>query len=187
MNPAHEPVDPAWLSVFLSRALANKWCTKIYCTTCGARDFRQGLRDALTVASGKAPPPIQFATYSKADAEILARALAVVTREDFAGPSAEDAMQMIIHEIDSSVGAAFMQGRIAELLGRSWAGGTLACMYAHAEWDRERRRVHADFNDPETVKKRQAEKRRLKAEAHAARLEAKKERDRLWRERNPGG
>lgn len=169
-----------WLGAFLTQALARRWCSKIFCTTCGARDFRQGLRDALTAATSKAPPPIRFATYSKADAEFLAGALAVLTREDFEGASAEHAMQMIIHEIDSSVGAAFMQGRISELLGCSWAGGTLTRMYAHAAWERERRGIHADFNDPEAVKKRRDEKKRLKAEAHAARLEAKKERDRAW-------
>jgi hypothetical protein len=31
------------LTVFLQEATANRWCKKVPCTTCGSKDFRQGL------------------------------------------------------------------------------------------------------------------------------------------------
>ena len=40
------------------------------------------------------------------------------------------------------------------------------------------------MNDPDEVKRRRAEKKRLKQEQHAETLARKAERDRLWRERH---
>ena len=72
--------------------------------------------------------------------------------------------------------------RLAPRVARSWAGGILASMQAHHRYRMEKLRLHKVANSPEQVKLRRELKRRQKQEAHAQRLELKKERDRAWHE-----
>lgn len=116
--------------------------------------------------------------------EALARALAELRREDFAaGEWAHDAMRITLLDIQLAIQPFTMTAFIAPLLGDSWAGRTLGAMLEHHEGRVTERRWQQAYESPEAAQKRRDEKKRLKAEAHATRLEAKKERDRLWRER----
>jgi hypothetical protein len=37
-----------WLEAYLMEAARKELCTKIFCTTCGALEFRQGVLSALS-------------------------------------------------------------------------------------------------------------------------------------------
>ena len=36
-----------WLQAYLIESIDKRLCTSIYCTTCGAQEFRHGLLDAV--------------------------------------------------------------------------------------------------------------------------------------------
>jgi len=51
----------------------------------------------------------------------------------------------------------------------------------------EERRAYLEDQDPEVVRQRREEKRRLRQEKHAERLALKRDRDRIWREAHVAG
>jgi hypothetical protein len=73
-----------WLNAYLVASVRRNLCTRIYCTTCGATEFRRGLLHA--VATAKNQPPSQI--YNLQAAISVAEALAD-TR-----PSDADAIQL---------------------------------------------------------------------------------------------
>lgn len=173
----------AWLQNFLEHATAERWCTKIYCTTCGAWDFRLGLHHALDLAMGRARSNIRGRAllqrgYTLPEAEVLAAALAGV---DFDA----EPLRMILFELHLALSADQMAERIEPLLAGSRAGEVYQGMQWHHTQRVAERSAHEAFNAPEAVAARRAAKRQAKAEAHAARLEAKKARDRAWRAGHP--
>jgi hypothetical protein len=85
------------------------------------------------------------------------------------------------------VGNNTAERELAPLLAGTWAGDVLARMEAHEQRRIEARRAHAESQDPERARQHREEKRRLRAEAHAERLTLKKERDRVWRQRQGKG
>lgn len=70
------------------------------------------------------------------------------------------------------------------MLADSWAGEILRKMLEHHEAVQARRRAKEEYVLPASVQARREEKKRLKQENHARRLELKKERDRIWHENN---
>jgi hypothetical protein len=68
----------------LVEAVRRKLCTQIYCTTCGALEFRNGVLDALSLAAGQ-PRPQRL---ERECAVEIARALAGVV------PAADDSMDL---------------------------------------------------------------------------------------------
>jgi hypothetical protein len=97
----------------------------------------------------------------------------------------EEAVRLILYDCWSALWAN--TSLMAETLADSWARGVLARMQGHYQERLRVERERVEFEDPVRVERRRAEKRRLKAEQHAARLERKKERDREWRERDTPG
>lgn len=167
-----------WLQEYVEDAVRRQICTRIYCTTCGAREFRNGFWSALAAETGREGA----AASDLSDIEAAARALRLVTPPDEMRWEFDQAVRLLLHELWSS---CYPLGRIYLLapLEGSWAGRLLEGMIEHHEAREAARRAHAEFNSPEQIARRREEKKRLKQERHQQRLAEKKERDRLYWER----
>jgi hypothetical protein len=175
-----------WLEQFLVQSIRQNLCTRVVCTTCGAREFRDRLRNALANQLGESKP--DAATYGLIE---IARALANV-QPDFAdafytGTKFESAVRLIITDIWSALGDEEADRVIAPLLSDSWAADLLARMKHHHAQRIEAERRLLEYEDPEQVRARRGAKRKLKQAQHAERIARKQ-----WRERNdqshgPGG
>lgn len=119
--------------------------------------------------------------FDLARARTVARALARVSPEADRSLETEDAVRLILFEMWRPIGSATAEREVEPLLAGSWAGEVLAGMKAHQQARREAWRHHAE--NQLRQEQQRGEKQHLKQEQHAERLQRKKERDRLWRER----
>ncbi len=168
-----------WLEAYLVDAVTRKLCTKIGCTTCGAMEFRNGVLSASSRATGE--PLRQRYDDQKNNIEI-AKALAEINPSGDELFDFEHPVRLLLSDLWG--GLPFLDNEIEALLAGSWAGGVLARMKAHHEAKQAKRRVQEELNNPTIIEKRRAEKKRLKQDQHEKRMALKKERDRLWREKN---
>lgn len=135
------------LSNLINLALEKNWCTRLYCTTCGALDFRRELR-------------------KQSNEEILEdlRALPGEFCERHA-----DVLRLIFVEI-----AMFPTCiDLVPMLENTPAGARLESAIRHSKQIEERRREHERWCSPEAAKERVIARRKTKAESHAKRLESK--------------
>lgn len=174
--------EDTWLQRYLDDSVRRNLCTSIHCTTCGARAFRQGLLDGLAASSGEEAARRMEPGHALA----MARALRLVeaVRRDWKW---EDALQFIIYECWDAFADETGRGEFEAILAGSSAGDVLARMKAHHQARMEAARLHRKANDPENIKARREEKKQLRQQGHAERLEAKVERDRVWREKQQKG
>jgi hypothetical protein len=114
-------------------------------------------------------------------AAAMAQALTSVQTETPTSREFEQAVQLILFEIWTFFGEKDGESELALVLKGSWAGSVLARMRAHSAAVEAARRSRAEFEAG--AQKRKEERRRLKQDQHTARLAAKVERDRLWREK----
>jgi hypothetical protein len=172
-------VNENWLGLYLHDAVRRRVCTRIHCTTCGARDFRLGVLRALAAAYGDAPA-------SRIDAVSAARvtqALADVEPGDTDLIGLLEATRCLVYDVCGALGEREVDG----LLGQSWAGEVLHRMQAHERSVRDARRVREEYEGPEATLRRRDEKKRLAQDRHQQRLRLKQERDRRWRDTHRNG
>ncbi|MEK6299354.1 MAG: hypothetical protein AABO41_01420 [Acidobacteriota bacterium] len=166
-----------WLQTYLVEAVQKQLCTQIHCTTCGAREFRLGVLNALAMATDQ-PPQQSFDRQSVVE---IARALAEVQPVPDELEKMEDAVRCLLFDLWS--GLPFIDRDVETILDGTWAGRILRGMQEHQKATQEARRELEEYEDPVNVEKRREEKKRLKQEKHQERLALKKDRDQLWRER----
>lgn len=167
-----------WLHAYVADAVRRNICTRIRCTTCGAMDLRMGVLDELTQATGRSPR-------QKWDREVvieIASALAHVTPIGSERHTLVPAVRCLLFDCWS--GMPLLDNDIEAVLTDSWAGDILRDMKKHHAAREVERRTRAEMQDPSNVQKRREERKRLKQEQHEQRLAAKKERDRIWREKH---
>jgi hypothetical protein len=165
-------MTPAWLQAYLVSAVAENLCTQTHCTTCGATEFRQRL---LAGSAGS----ISEHGQRRFDREtVIEIALALAGVEPDANARIEPAVRCILFDLWSGIPS--LDAEIEELLVDSWAGGVLHKMKEHHEARQAARRALEAYQSPASVQNRREEKKRLKQEQHARRLEQKQERDRIW-------
>lgn len=172
-----------WLQTYLVESIRKNLCTQIFCTTCGAMDFRQGLLIALAKATGQPPVPQIDHESALAIAAALARVRAAVGEQR----KLEDAVRLVLFEIWSTVGEVAAERQLYPILQGTWAGSVLVRMKEHHKERKAARYAFAENQDPVRVQQRREEQRRLKQERHVARLAMKIERDRIWREKQKRG
>jgi hypothetical protein len=80
-----------WLEMYLAEAVGKKLCTKIHGTTCGAMEFRRGVLNTLSIATGL-PGGRQFARDSAVE---VARTLFEVTPHSDAPGALKDAVECL--------------------------------------------------------------------------------------------
>ena len=169
---------PNWLEEYLVEAVRKNLCTRIGCGTCGAMEFRRGALNGLTNATGQG-------SHGRFDREAIlamARALAEVgpTTRDLA--ELEPAARCILYDLWSAMPA--LDQEIEASLAGSWAGSVLHRMKLHHAAREAVHRAEMERQDPAKIQERREEKKRIKQERHELHLARKKERDRLWHEKN---
>lgn len=184
MTPTARTVpDEDWLQTYLLESVRKNLCTQIFCTTCGAMDFRRGLLIALARATDQQPVP----QIDHESALAIAAALARVRAAEGEQRKLEDAVQLVLFEIWNTVGEVAVERQLDPILQGTWAGSVLARMKEHHKERKAARYAFAENQDPVRVQQRREEKQRLKQERHTARLAMKIERDRIWREKQKRG
>lgn len=167
------------LQGFIEEAIVRKLCVQIHCTTCGAHEFREALWKRVSgTSTGNFGPML-------GNARALAQLMACLQRKSGYTYEYERAVRLMLFEIWPFLGKEDGESELERILRRTWAGQVLADMKAHWVARREAQRVHEEHEA--NAPKRREEKKRLKAEQHAARLAAKVQRNRLWREKQKGG
>jgi hypothetical protein len=134
------------LSNVLKTARANNWCTRLYCTTCGAHEFRSELR--------------------KIRRDVLMRHLSELDQSNF---SDRHVILLIIYQ------AALMPMArdLLEPLGDTPAGRFLRKAIAIQTQRDENRRKEAEMATPEAVAARKVARQSRRQELRAARCNIK--------------
>ena len=143
-----------WLQPFLIEAVQKNLCTRIRCTTCGASEFRKGLLKAAAKSSGRD----QVGGLDEITARMILESLARINPPLQLEREVEEAVRLVLFDLWASL---LLQGK-EHLLTGSWAGNVLEHMAAHYKATVERSKALAEFQDPERVSARRAEKRKLK-------------------------
>lgn len=143
------------LSNLINLASEKNWCTRLYCTTCGALDFRRELR--------KQP-----------NEEILEDLRALPG--DFCDRHA-DVLRLIFVEV--AIFPTYID--LINVLENTPAGAILDAAIRHSNRIEERRREYERWCSPEAAKERAITRQRLKATAHKLRLGKKVKTDEVLR------
>jgi ADP-ribosylglycohydrolase len=170
-NPAAQ-----WLLDFLIEAKSRRLCTKVNCTTCGAREFRNRLRAVTAQALVDSEPQALDQYYWT----FLAKSLAEVNPDQRARARLIEGVRLIICDLRVRFFAAPGRRRLHKLLDGSWAGEVLASMEAHQEMIRLRRLEHQERL--ERLQERNERRSLEHAVRQHERIERKRTRDRQWRE-----
>lgn len=163
-----------WLQAYLVKSVRKNLCTKIYCTTCGALDFRKGLLASCGAAVGhhhKFP-------MGQESAITIGQALAQVRPVAGKELQFEGAVRNVLYEIWCALGEEVAEREVWRVLDGTWAGAVLAGMRAHYQARLEAQRRFRE--ESEKVTELRGQRRRQRQEKHAQRLALKKERDRVW-------
>jgi hypothetical protein len=163
-----------WLHEYLGASVRRNLCTRIYCTTCGATEFRHGLLQAVAMATNQPPSH----TYNQGAAVSLAQALADMRPSDADAIQLENAGRYVIFDICRMIGECEAE----RILGQNWGGNVLRRMQEHNRNVLAARSAKAEHEDPARVQERREEKRRVAKERHEQRLALKEHRDRAWRD-----
>ncbi len=163
-----------WLESYLCDALKRNVCTKVGCTTCGAREFRKG----LLVEAAKQMRLARLTRLNRVSAVVIAQALAAVNScAVIPADKFESAVRLILTDIWALLGEPNAERVIGPLLFGSWAGDLLMRMKLHHAAVMEAHKQFEEQNDPARVEARRAEKRRQRQRGHEERLARKRERD----------
>lgn len=126
--------DPKWLKQVLEQAIADRWCTRINCTTCASEELRYALGLLDKSASGRH----RFLPMTPEIAEaIIAGLKEVCPKQCEAGHQVEEAARWVLYEVWRNFG----NSHFASLDG-TWAGDVLSRMQAYYQRRLEARRIH---------------------------------------------
>jgi len=167
-------VTENWLHSYLIDSVQRNLCTRIYCTTCGAMEFRQGVFHALAKATNKPPSAIR----DRESTVEIAQVLAAVHPSSADIGRLENAARCLVFDVCHTIG----EGEVSRILGDSWGGNVLHRMQEHHRLEVAARRARDEYENPASARKRHEETKRIAQEKHQLRLAQKKERDRVWRE-----
>ena len=175
-------MHPTWLEEFLIKIGRNQpeYCVRWGCTTCGNGKFISELSAGLGLKSPR------YWQWTEPDANTLAEALAALPlRAQWPLDTSNDSdlpQLLSVHEairnLLSRVGPTVGEDKLGAILKGSWPAQILRGMQRHraereAEYEEQKARERLQ-QEQRAERKRQAQIR------HAARLELKKERDRVW-------
>lgn len=167
-----------WLQIYLVDSVHKNLCTTIHCTTCRAGEFRHGVLNALAKAADQPSRQSLDRECVVEIARVLAEVQPIPAELE---KKIEDAVRCLLFDLWS--GIPFMDREVETILNGTWPGRVLHGMQQHHRATQEARRKLQEYDDPVNVQKRREDKKRLTQERHQERLALKKERDRLWREK----
>ena len=177
--PDEPPVALDWLEAYLLEALREGLCTDVHCTTCGALEFRQGLLRALTRFTGTQ----RHTVIDRQSAVLVTVGLSQVHPPAQQSSQLEAAVRLVLCDIWDGLGEKTADRELGPILKGAWAEDVLARLKAHHRKRMEEKRAFTERNDPVVVQRRREEKRQAKQAKLAERAGRKKERDRLWHEK----
>jgi hypothetical protein len=139
----------------------RRWCVKPYCTTCGAREYREAIQ-----ANG---PALVEALKTLRIGEL---------RRAFPGLDVDDALRLMFMEFINPFGAmAGNMGAVEKGLEGTEAGDYLSSMRRHAREVADLRARRREFESPEAAAKRRRAKAERRQAARTARTEDKHRRE----------
>ena len=179
-----DPQEPSrdWLQQFISAAVRRNLCTRIFCTTCGAHEFRSGLMARLGVRPSElvaVPLPRLGANRAERLLDLMSE-LKPPEHDMFSRTLDSESMRLMIYECWSALGGDRALPAMLDRLGQSWAGHVLRAMIVHEEERRRVWRAHEARSDPVKVHERRLQRKQEQQLAQEKRLLRKKERDKLF-------
>lgn len=174
--------DQRWLNRVVEHAVENGWCTKIFCTTCGATAFKERLRSALGLPNTKTKRrPLGYAPLLSQEAAMeVVEAMKGLPNPDRRLAAYKSAIRFILWHCREALGRTTGVQRMTEILGNSWSGDILNEMILHHEALMKAQLAHEQRNDPVRVAQRRDAAKAVRAQQHNWRLNAKKVRDQTW-------
>ena len=169
-------MSDGWLQNYILDSINQNICTRAGCTTCGANQFRRGLLQAFAAGTEQIEPSF---LHRECALQIASALTSVKSGGDW---KFEEAIRCILIDLWSAAGGD-TDGQLSHVLQGSWAGQVLDSMRHHSAEVEARRRALAEYQSPAAVQQRREEKKRLKQQRHEERLALKKERDRIWFEK----
>lgn len=167
----------SWLQEYIADSVRKDRCTRIYCTTCGAMEFRQGVLKAWAIANAVLPP----SRFDVESALAIARALSEVHGPHDGAYKWVGAARCLLFDLCAVAGEA----AVAQVLGGSWGGDVLRSMQEHSRRRREERATRQEME--RTAVMRREERARERQEKHRQRLAEKVRRDAEWRAKQGKG
>jgi hypothetical protein len=117
-----------WLEAYLLDCIQRNVCTKVGCTTCGAREFRTG----LLAETAKQMHSLHLSRLTPASAAFIGQALAgVAPRDGVPDERLESAVRLILTDVWATLGESNAERTIAPLLSGSSCGDLLLRMQRH--------------------------------------------------------
>jgi hypothetical protein len=181
-----------WLQNFLTEAIRKDLCTWIMCRTCGARDFRSGLLDALARSTGQQQLTLRMGRDSAIAITRSLRSVQPPPRPSPAPPQPgitpeeregvrraqlaaerawwraelewEDAVRLIL--FDAWIALGEQTAPLELILAGTWAEGVLEGMKAHYQAKLDRLARHEERHNPEKVRARREQKKLLRQQRH---------------------
>jgi len=166
-----------YLQAFFQLAIRKNLCTRIYCTTCGAMEFRKGALKALSTSHTASLPN----ELSVDDALAIAKALSEVRPVDQESYKWVAAARCLLFDLCAVAG----EEPVEQILEGSWGGGVLRSMREHSRRRREERATRQEME--RTAVMRREETARARQEQHRQRLAEKVRRDAEWRAKQGKG
>lgn len=162
-----------WLDDVLERAISERMCVRVTCSTCGAVPFRSALRRAVADSERSDGAPARAPDTTSVLVEALLALPAVPRRF-------EEALRLILVDLWAGLGEPGFRTRVESRLKGTPAGDLLRRMRDHsAEVERQRSAGEA-FASPAAVAARREARKRLRQAVHAERLATKPLRDAAW-------
>jgi len=138
--PTDENVDQNWLQPLLERAVSERWCTRINCTTCGAHQFR----DAYILEARKRANPSALPPFDMAAARILTLSLRNCLPPNSGTHEFEESTRLVLYELWATFGDTVTKSELFPLLQDTWAGSVLHRMQAHYQRRLDARAAHEE-------------------------------------------
>lgn len=156
---AHE--QRSWLETFIEEAINRNLCMQISCTTCGAGEFRRGLKKASQDNGEKNE-------HEHSELIILEELSKLPQKEDsrWVVP-----LRLIIFQLDRTLHSRSL---LLEKLGNSWAGDILQSMIDHYDERRRAQEEHTRYCSPEAAAHRRVVKKAQRQQRHEERCASRR-------------
>lgn len=117
-----------WLEAYLIDCIQRNVCTRVGCTTCGAREFRAG----LLAETARQMHFLHLRRLTPDGATFIGQALAgIAPRDGMPDDKLESAVRFILTDIWATLGESSAERTIAPLLSGSSSGDLLLRMQRH--------------------------------------------------------
>ena len=166
-----------WLKAVLVDARDARWCTRLYCTTCGCGEFRWAFWSAAARQAGvetarlksACHPRDLFEGFSAGERKATVQALVAGLRQLTPEWGGTEAFRTIIIDLYPPMITHGVPMDLATELSGTPAGEGLARMEAHDESIRAERARRGAYESPQAAEERKRVKRMEKARAHSLR------------------